>query len=199
MSVIAKQLPANAPQHMHVLVEGYHYCCPPSCHPEGLAAVVHQTGDNTNHISESTAGAVVAAMQAALTHHARCRTCCAPQVVMTVMGQDAREIYRNQGALKQQLAEAAGVRPGQIYFYNQTANSDARTGVTAMSVSRRGGARGSSCSGKLWLGVMCELTGWCTVAMHRQCGCASTAALALVLCVLLTMAGGTRPIACSCS
>jgi hypothetical protein len=53
---------------------------------------------------------------------------------MTVMGQDAREIYRNQGALKQQLAEAAGVRPGQIYFYNQTANSDARTGVTAMSV-----------------------------------------------------------------
>jgi hypothetical protein len=54
---------------------------------------------------------------------------------MTVMGQDAGEIYKNQGALKQQLAQAAGVRPGQIYFYNQTANSDARTGVTAMSVS----------------------------------------------------------------
>jgi hypothetical protein len=56
---------------------------------------------------------------------------------MTVMGQDAREIYKNQGALKQQLAEAAGVRPGQIYFYNQTTNSDARTGVTAMSVRGR--------------------------------------------------------------
>lgn len=55
-------------------------------------------------------------------------------VVMTVMGQDAGEIYKNQGALKQQLAQAAGVRPGQIYFYNQTANSDARTGVTAMSL-----------------------------------------------------------------
>uniref|UniRef100_A0A383VHN9 Uncharacterized protein n=1 Tax=Tetradesmus obliquus TaxID=3088 RepID=A0A383VHN9_TETOB len=55
-------------------------------------------------------------------------------VVMTVMGQDAGEIYKNQGALKQQLAAAAGVRPGQIFFYNQTANSDARTGVTAMSL-----------------------------------------------------------------
>lgn len=56
---------------------------------------------------------------------------------MAVLGQDARAIYDNQDALKRQLAEAAGVRSDQVYFFNQTANNDARTGVTTMSVSQR--------------------------------------------------------------
>jgi hypothetical protein len=30
------------------------------------------------------------------------------QVVMTVMGQQARDIYKNQAAIRQQLADAAG-------------------------------------------------------------------------------------------
>ncbi|KAF6251795.1 hypothetical protein COO60DRAFT_1704601 [Scenedesmus sp. NREL 46B-D3] len=55
-------------------------------------------------------------------------------VVMAVLGQDARAIYENQDVLKRQLAEAAGVRPDQVYFFNQTANNDARTGVTTMSL-----------------------------------------------------------------
>lgn len=57
------------------------------------------------------------------------------QVVMTVMGQEAKDIYTNQQSLKQQVADAAGVKSSQVYFYNQTANMDPRTGVTAMSVS----------------------------------------------------------------
>ncbi|KAF8055996.1 hypothetical protein HT031_006517 [Scenedesmus sp. PABB004] len=55
-------------------------------------------------------------------------------VVMTVYGENAKDIYRNQGALRSQLATAAGVAPGQVYFYNQTANMDPRTGATAMSL-----------------------------------------------------------------
>lgn len=55
-------------------------------------------------------------------------------VVMTVMGQEAKDIYKNQGALKQQVATAAGVGSNQVYFYNQTANMDPKTGVTAMSL-----------------------------------------------------------------
>jgi hypothetical protein len=53
---------------------------------------------------------------------------------MTVMGEEAATIYRNQGELRSQLAQAAGVAPSQVLFYNQTANVDARTGVTAVSV-----------------------------------------------------------------
>jgi hypothetical protein len=30
------------------------------------------------------------------------------QVVMTVMGQQARDIYKNQAAIRQQVADAAG-------------------------------------------------------------------------------------------
>lgn len=55
-------------------------------------------------------------------------------VVMTVMGEEAATIYRNQGELRSQLAQAAGVAPSQVLFYNQTANVDARTGVTAVSL-----------------------------------------------------------------
>lgn len=55
-------------------------------------------------------------------------------VVMTVMGQQARDIYKNQKALKQQVADAAGVGTDQVFFFNQTTNQDPRTGVTAMSL-----------------------------------------------------------------
>jgi hypothetical protein len=91
---------------------------------------------------------------------------------MTVMGQDAGEIYKNQGQLKSQLAAAAGVRPGQIYFYNQTANSDARTGVTAMSVSRGWGC--------VWALLAGCAGGWCG-ARRVQGSSVSLAAMPVLL------------------
>eukprot|EP00775_Hariotina_reticulata_P003888 gene3888-4143_t len=55
-------------------------------------------------------------------------------VVMTVMGQEAKDIYSNQEQLKKDLADAASITPGQVFFYNQTANQDPKTGVTALSL-----------------------------------------------------------------
>jgi hypothetical protein len=51
------------------------------------------------------------------------------------MGQEAKDIYGNQEQLKKDLANVASVAPNQVYFYNQTANQDVKTGVTALSVS----------------------------------------------------------------
>ena len=53
---------------------------------------------------------------------------------MTVMGEDQATIYRNQQALRDKLATAGKVGSDQVLFYNQSSNTDPRTGVQTLSV-----------------------------------------------------------------
>ena len=53
---------------------------------------------------------------------------------MTVMGEDQMTIYRNQQALRDKLATAGKIGSDQVLFYNQSSNTDPRTGVQTLSV-----------------------------------------------------------------